>query len=132
MKNVEDVNCIASFPVVSDWIEVMDSLCLCSGGHASGIYYVYWVYAKGREEEEDGKTLERDKCHRAITCVFCQHLHLTLMFSGLLQKDLFKGKRSLEKSYFKQNYCHTRFAVFFPLPFTIMAAILQWWVAFLR
>ena len=44
---------------------------------------------------------------------------LTSMFSGLLQKDLFKRKGSLTKSYFKQNYCHpchTRFAVFFPLP----------------
>ena len=41
------------------------------------------------------------------------------MFSGLLPKDLFKRKGSLAKSYFKQNYCHachTRFAVFFPLP----------------
>ena len=41
------------------------------------------------------------------------------MFSDLLRKDLFKGKWSLAKSYFKQNYCHachTRFAVFFPLP----------------
>ena len=44
---------------------------------------------------------------------------LTSIFSGLLQKDLFKRKWSLAKSYFKQNYCHvchTRFAVFFPLP----------------
>ena len=41
------------------------------------------------------------------------------MFSGLLQIDLFKGKWSLAKSYFKQNYCHAchkRFAFFFPLP----------------
>ena len=44
---------------------------------------------------------------------------LTLMFSGLLHKDLFKRKWSLAKSYFKQKYrhaCHTKFAVFFPLP----------------
>ena len=44
---------------------------------------------------------------------------LTSMFSCLVQKDLFKRKWSLAKSYFKQNYCHachTRFAVFFPLP----------------
>ena len=36
-----------------------------------------------------------------------------------LQKDTFKWKWSLAKSYFKQNYClawHTRFAVFIPLP----------------
>ena len=29
---------------------------------------------------------------RAITCVFCRDLHLILIFSGLLQKDLFKGR----------------------------------------
>ena len=41
------------------------------------------------------------------------------VFCFFLQKDLFKRKWSLAKSYFKQNYCHpchTRFAVFFPLP----------------
>ena len=75
------------------------------------------VYATGRPEEEDGKALVCDKRDRVISYVFCRDFHLTLMFSGLLQKDLFKGKRSLAKGYFKQNYCHachTRFAVFFP------------------
>ena len=33
-----------------------------------------------------------DKPDRAITCMFCRDLHLTLRVSGLLQKDLFKGK----------------------------------------
>ena len=73
----------------------------------------------GRREEEEGKTLVRDKRDRGIACVFCRDLHLTLIFSGLLQKDLCKGKLSLAKSYFKQNYCHTchtRIAAFFPLP----------------
>ena len=49
------------------------------------------------------------------------------MFSGLLQKDLFKGKWILAKSYFKQNYCHachTRFAVFFPLPSCCVSSLL--------
>ena len=32
-----------------------------------------------------------DKHDRAITCVFCYDLHLILMFSGLVHKDLFKG-----------------------------------------
>ena len=43
----------------------------------------------------------------------------SIFLGGLLQKDLFKGKWSLSKRYFKQNHCHschTRFAVFFPLP----------------
>ena len=69
--------------------------------------------------DEDGKVLTCDKCGRAITYMFCRDLYLTVIFSGLLQKDLFKGKWCLAKSYFKQNYCHvchTRFAVLFPHP----------------
>ena len=54
-----------------------------------------WVYATGRQEEEDGRTLVCDKRDKAISYVFCRDLHLTSMFSGLLQKDLFKGKWSL-------------------------------------
>ena len=53
---------------------------------------------------------------------------LTSMFSGLLPKDLFKRKGSLAKSYFKQNYCHachTRFAVFFPLPSCCISSLLS-------
>ena len=53
---------------------------------------------------------------------------LTSMFSGLLQKDLFKRKGSLTKSYFKQNYCHachTRFAVFFPLPSCCVSSLIS-------
>ena len=45
-------------------------------------------------------------------------LWFTLLFSGLLQKDLFKGRWSLAKNFFKPNYrhaCYTRFAVSFPL-----------------
>ena len=60
-----------------------------------------------------------DKRDKAVSYVFCRDLHLTSMFSGRLPKDLFKGKWILAKSYFRQNYCHachTRFAVFFPLP----------------
>ena len=50
------------------------------------------VYVTGRQKEEDGKTLVCDKRDRAITCVFCRNLQFTLMFSGPLPKDLFKGK----------------------------------------
>ena len=69
-----------------------------------------------QQEDRKKRTAKRD---RAITCVLCHDLHLTPMFSGPLQKDLFEGKWSLAKSCFKQNYCHachTRFAVFFPFP----------------
>ena len=75
-----------------------------------------WAYATGRQKEEDDKTCVRDKRDRAITCVLCRDLHLTLMFSRVLQKDLFKVTCSLSESFFKQNHCHvchTRFAVFF-------------------
>ena len=44
------------------------------------------------QEEEDGKTLMCDKRDREIAYMFCRNLHLILMFSGLLQKDLFKGE----------------------------------------
>ena len=43
---------------------------------------------------------------RNITYMFCRDLHLTLMFSGLSQKHLFKGRWSLKQICFKQNYCH--------------------------
>ena len=79
------------------------------------------------QEEEDGRTLVCDKRDKAISYAFCRDLHLTSMFSGLLQKDLFKGKWILAKSYFKQNYCHachTRFAVFFPFPSCCVSSLL--------
>ena len=52
------------------------------------------------------------------------------MFSVLLQKDLFKGKWSFAKSYFKQNYCHachTRFALFFPLLSCCVSSLSKVW-----
>ena len=54
-------------------------------------------------------------------------LWFTLMFSGLLQKDLFKGGWSLAKNFFKPNYCHachTRFSIFFPLPPCCVSSLL--------
>ena len=53
---------------------------------------------------------------------------LTLMFSGLLQKDLFKGGWSSAKRFFKQNYCHachTGFTVVFPLPSCCVSSLKQ-------
>ena len=37
--------------------------------------------------QQDDKTC--DKRDKAITCVLCRDLHITLMFSGVLLKDLF-------------------------------------------
>ena len=44
------------------------------------------------------------------------------MFSGPLQKDLFKGRWILAESFLRQNYCHayhTRFVVFSALPICV-------------
>ena len=64
--------------------------------------------------------------NRAITCVFCRDLHLTTMFTGPLQRDLFKGRWSLAERCLKQNSCHachTKFAVFFPLPSRCVSSV---------
>ena len=65
---------------------------------------------------------------RAITCLFCRDLHLTLMFSGLLQEYLFKGGGEIWRKlkFFKQDCCqacHTRFAAFFPLPSCFVSSL---------
>ena len=61
-----------------------------------------------------------DKRDRTISCLFCRDLHITLIFSCLLAKDLFKRRWSLREIHLKKDYyraCHTkRFAAFFPLP----------------
>ena len=52
---------------------------------------------------------------------------LSIHVFWFLQKDLFKGKWFLAKSYFKQNCCHgchTRFAVFFPLPSCCVSSLI--------
>ena len=65
-----------------------------------------WASLRNREAEERTANLLRVsyKRDRPVNRVFCRELHLALMFPGRLQKDLFKGKWSLAKSYFKQNY----------------------------
>ena len=43
--------------------------------------------------QKDAKTFFfGDQRDRAITCMFCRDLHLTLLYFGLLQKDLFKRR----------------------------------------
>ena len=57
------------------------------------VVWCKWVnHQVDGKEEEEGKTFVCDKHDRAVTCMFCRDLHLALMFSGLQQKDLFKGK----------------------------------------
>ena len=61
-----------------------------------------------------------DKRDGAITGMFCRHRHVTLMISGLLQKDLFKGGEEWRNVFSNNNiivtFVNTRFAVLFPLP----------------
>ena len=65
---------------------------------------------------------------------------LSINVFWFLQKDLFKGKWWLAKSYFKQiccHGCHTRFAVFFPLPSCCVSLLIiklqpSWWKAYLQ
>ena len=44
-----------------------------------------WIINEFAQQEE-GKTLVRDKRDKAITCVLCRDLHLTVMFSGRCTK----------------------------------------------
>ena len=43
-------------------------------------------YATGWQEEENAKTLVRDKSDRTITYVFCLDIHLTLTFTVFTKK----------------------------------------------
>ena len=58
-------------------------------------------------------------------------LIVKIIFPGLLQKDLFKGGWSSADKFFKQNYCytcHTRFAIFLPLPSCCVSSLIITWI----
>ena len=110
MKNVQDVNCTTSFLVVSVWIEVMISswlflwrtcfrhvlvslhkrtakhMCVTNMTGLLIACFVEIFTSLCTAAPLLKKFLKRGAAvHRLDLC-------LTLMFSGLLQKDLFKGK----------------------------------------
>ena len=60
-------------------------------------YAPQWVYATGRIEEEDGKTLECDKHDRVIMWVFCRDLHFTLMFLVFHKKSWLRKREVWRK-----------------------------------
>ena len=70
-----------------------------------------------------------DKCDRAITCVFWCDLHLTPVFSGPLQKDLFKKKVKFGEWFFQTKLlsrlshkgCHLLSSPFLLRKFTIIS-----------
>ena len=77
------------------------------------------VYPQRHFKTANHSPLVREERDKAIDLRVLSWSSLASMFSAMLDIDLFKGKWSLAKSYLKQNYCHpchTRFAVFFPLP----------------
>ena len=51
-----------------------------------------WRHLLSKLTQQDGKMLACDKRDSAITCVFYRDLHLTLIFSSRLQKDLLKKR----------------------------------------
>ena len=69
MKNVEDVNCTASFPVVSVWIEVMEGLHLnflwrtCFRQVLEPLFifsselHFFSFYCKGKQEKRGNQVL---------------------------------------------------------------------------
>ena len=75
-------------------------------------------YATGWQWEEGGKITVCDRLATVITCMFCHDLHLILLCSGLLLKDL-------AELYFEQNSCHTRIAAIFPLPSCCISSLLM-------
>ena len=54
-------------------------------------------------ERRERETLVCDKCDKAIISAFCRDLHLTIFFSGLLLKDLFKGGWRLANVFLNPN-----------------------------
>ena len=63
------------------------------------------------------------------TCMFFCDLNWTLLCFGLFQKDLSKERRSSAESFSKSHdysrACHTRFAVFFPLPSCCVSSLIS-------
>ena len=51
-----------------------------------------WRHLLSKLTQQDGKMLACDKRDSTITCVFYRDLHLTLIFSSRLQKDLLKKR----------------------------------------
>ena len=69
-----------------------------------------------------------DKHNRTITYFFCGDLHLTQSFLVFYKKTCLTWGWSLAEKLFKQNNCHpchTRFAVFFPLPSCCVSSVLN-------
>ena len=88
------------------------------------------------QQDSKKKRMAKHLCVTNITGLLLKHflwwssLVVKIIFPGLLQKDLFKGGWSSADKFFKQNYCHachTRFAVFLPLPSCCISSLIITW-----
>ena len=88
------------------------------------------------QQDSKKKRMAKRLCVTNVTGLLLEHflwwssLIVKIIFPGLLQKDLFKGGWSLADKFFKQNYCHTchtKFAVFLPLPACCVSSLIITW-----
>ena len=88
------------------------------------------------QQDSKKKRMAKRLCVTNVTGLLLKHflwwssLVVKIIFPGLLQKDLFKGGWSSADKFFKQNYCHachTRFAVFLPLPSCCISSLIITW-----
>ena len=88
------------------------------------------------QQDSKKKRMAKRLCVTNVTGLLLEHflwwssLLVKIIFPGLLQKDLFKGGWSSADKFFKQNYCHachTRFAVFLPLPSCCVSSLIITW-----
>ena len=88
------------------------------------------------QQDSKKKRMAKRLCVTNVTGLLLKHflwwssLVVKIIFPGLLQKDLFKGGWSSADKFFKQNYCHachTRFAVFLPLPSCCVSSLIITW-----
>ena len=88
------------------------------------------------QQDSKKKRMAKRLCVTNVTGLLLEHflwwssLIVKIIFPGLLQKDLFKGGWSSADKFFKQNYCHachTRFAVFLPLPSCCISSLIITW-----
>ena len=88
------------------------------------------------QQDSKKKRMAKRLCVTNVTGLLLEHflwwssLIVKIIFPGLLQKDLFKGGWSSADKFFKQNYCHachTRFAVFLPLPSCCVSSLIITW-----
>ena len=94
------------------------------------------VNSEFMQQDSKKKRMAKHLCVTNVTGLLLEHflwwssLVVKIIFPGLLQKDLFKGGWSSADKFFKQNYCHachTRFAVFLPLPSCCVSSLIITW-----